>query len=167
MADILLNRAALTNASAPLWEVSAAEFAVMIEVNVKGTSNMVRNFMRAKIEQGSVVTINFSSGWGRVSAPDIPPYCVSKRAVEGLTPSLAQELPKGMAAIPLNPEMINTYVLRRLFGETAGEYESATAWAECALPFLQTEVFPCLGCAWWIPWVRRKCPASPKARLPS
>ena len=50
--------------------------------------------------------------------------------------SLAQELLKGMAAIPLNPGIIDTDMLRWSFGDTAGEYESATAWAECAVPFL-------------------------------
>jgi NAD(P)-dependent dehydrogenase (short-subunit alcohol dehydrogenase family) len=134
--DILINNAALTNTPAPLWEVPAAEFAALIDVNVKGTANMVRHFVPAMIEQGSGVIINFSSGWGRVSAPDAAPYCASKWAIEGLTRSLAQELPKGMAAIPLNPGIIDTDMLRRSFGEAAGEYESATAWAERAVPFL-------------------------------
>ena len=41
-----------------------------------------------------------------------------------------------MAAIPLNPGIIDTDMLRRSFGEAAGDYESATAWAERAVPFL-------------------------------
>jgi NAD(P)-dependent dehydrogenase (short-subunit alcohol dehydrogenase family) len=134
--DILINNAALTNAPAPLWEVPALEFAALIDVNVKGTANMVRHFVPSMIEQGSGVIINFSSGWGRVSAPDVAPYCASKWAIEGLTRSLAHELPKSMAAIPLNPGIIDTDMLRRSFGEAAGEYESATAWAKRAVPFL-------------------------------
>lgn len=134
--DILINNAALTNSPSPLWEVPAAEFAALIDVNIKGTASMIRHFVPAMIEQGSGVIINFSSGWGRVSAPDVAPYCASKWGIEGLTRSLAQELPKGMAAIPLNPGIIDTDMLRRSFGEAAGEYESATAWAERAVPFL-------------------------------
>lgn len=134
--DILINNAALTNAPAPLWEVSAAEFASLIDVNIKGTANMLRHFVPAMIGQGRGVIINFSSGWGRVSAPNVAPYCASKWAIEGLTRALAQELPKSMAAIPLNPGIIDTDMLRTSFGEDAGNYESATAWAERAVPFL-------------------------------
>lgn len=134
--DILINNAALTNTPAPLWEVSTTEFAALIDVNIKGTANMVRHFVPAMIEQGSGVIINFSSGWGRVAAPDVAPYCASKWAIEGLTRALAQELPKGMAAIPLNPGIIDTDMLRRSLGEGAGEYESATSWAKRAVPFL-------------------------------
>ena len=54
----------------------------------------------------------------------------------GLSRGLAQEVPKGMAAIPLNPGIIDTDMLRKSFGEAAGEYESTTAWAERAVPFL-------------------------------
>jgi NAD(P)-dependent dehydrogenase (short-subunit alcohol dehydrogenase family) len=134
--DILINNAALTNAPAPLWEVPAAEFASLIDVNIKGTANMLRHFVPAMIGQGSGVIINFSSGWGRVSAPNVAPYCASKWAIEGLTRALAQELPKGMAAIPLNPGIIDTDMLRMSFGDDAGNYESASAWAERAVPFL-------------------------------
>ena len=134
--DILINNAALTNAPAPLWEVPAAEFASLIDVNIKGSANMLRHFVPAMIEQGRGVIINFSSGWGRTAAPAVAPYCATKWAIEGLTRALAQELPEGMAAIPLNPGIIDTDMLRRSFGESAGEYESASAWAERAIPFL-------------------------------
>lgn len=134
--DILINNAALTNVPAPLWEVPATEFASLVDVNIKGTANMLRHFVPAMIEQGHGVIINFSSGWGRTVAPNVAPYCATKWAIEGLTRALAQELPKGMAAIPVNPGIIDTDMLRRSFGEDAGDYESATVWAERAAPFL-------------------------------
>ena len=134
--DILINNAAVTNTLAPLWEISAAEFASLVDVNIKGTANTLRHFVPAMIAQGCGVIINFSSGWGRSTAPNVAPYCASKWAIEGLTRALAQELPKGMAAIPLNPGIIDTDMLRISFGETAGEYESPATWAERAVPFL-------------------------------
>ncbi|MCK9381436.1 MAG: SDR family oxidoreductase [Sulfuritalea sp.] len=134
--DILINNAALTNKPAPLWEIPAAEFATLINVNVMGTANVVRHFVPAMIEHGRGVIINFSSGWGRSTAPDVAPYCASKWAIEGLTRSLAQELPKGLATVSLNPGIIDTEMLRRSFGEAAGDYESPTAWAARAVPFL-------------------------------
>ena len=49
--------------------------------------------------------------------------------VEGLTRSLSQELPAGMAAVAFNPGVINTDMLRSTFGEQASEYPSPQEWA--------------------------------------
>jgi NAD(P)-dependent dehydrogenase (short-subunit alcohol dehydrogenase family) len=134
--DLLLNNAALINANAPLWEVPADEFDRLIDVNVKGVANVVRAFVPAMIERGSGVIVNFSSGWGRSTSPDVAPYCASKYAVEGLTLALAQELPRGLAAVPLNPGIIDTEMLRSSFGGSAASYPSPARWAERAVPFL-------------------------------
>lgn len=64
------------------------------------------------------------------------PYCATKWAIEGLTRALTQELPKGMAAVPLNPGIIDTDMLRRCFGGDAGHYPTPERWAETAVPFL-------------------------------
>ncbi len=50
--------------------------------------------------------------------------------------SLAQELPKGMAAIPLNPGVIDTDMLRQAFSDGASAYPKASEWAKRAGPFL-------------------------------
>ena len=136
--DILINNAALTNTLAPLWEVPAAEFGAVIDANIKGVANLLRHFVPAMIAEGRGVIVNLSSGWGRGSAPNVAPYCASKWAIEGLTRALAQELPAGMAAIPLNPGIIDTDMLRTSFGEEAGQYESPATWARRAVPFLLT-----------------------------
>jgi NAD(P)-dependent dehydrogenase (short-subunit alcohol dehydrogenase family) len=134
--DLLLNNAALINASAPLWQVPAEEFDRLIDVNVKGVANVVRLFVPAMIERGKGVIVNFSSGWGRTTSPEVAPYCASKFAVEGLTLALAQELPPGLAAVPLNPGIIDTDMLRQCFGGEAGNYPRPREWAERAVPFL-------------------------------
>ena len=134
--DLLLNNAAVTNVCAPLWEVSAEEFDTVIDVNVKGVANVLRHFLPAMIARKSGVVVNFSSGWGRSTAPEVAPYCATKYAIEGLTLALAQELPKGMAAIPLNPGIIDTDMLRVSFGSSAGNYPNPEKWSERAVPFL-------------------------------
>ena len=88
------------------------------------------------IDRGEGVIVNLSSGWGRSVAPDVAPYCASKWAIEGLTRALATELPNGLAAVPLNPGVINTEMLQSCFGESAGDYGTATQWASTAVPFL-------------------------------
>jgi len=63
-------------------------------------------------------------------------YCATKYAIEGLTLALAQELPEGMAAVPLNPGIINTEMLQACFGDDAGSYPSPEKWAKQAVPFV-------------------------------
>ncbi len=101
--DLLLNNAALMNEPAKLWEVPAEEFDRLIDVNVKGVVNVLRSFLPAMIARKKGVIVNFSSGWGRSTSPEVAPYCCSKWAIEGLTQAMAQELPSGLAAVALQP----------------------------------------------------------------
>src|SRR5579885_2777717 len=61
--DLLINNAALINRNAPLWQVPAAEFDRVIDVNIKGVANMIRHFAPAMIARGSGVIVNLSSRW--------------------------------------------------------------------------------------------------------
>ena len=117
--DLLLNNAALINANAPLWTIPAAEFDRVIDVNIKGIANVIRHFVPAMVARGSGVIVNLSSGWGRSTSPDVAPYCATKWAIEGLTGALAQELPRGLAAVAVNPGIIDTDMLRSCSGDSA------------------------------------------------
>ena len=134
--DLLINNAGVTNHLAPLWNVSNEEFSQVIDVNIKGTANVIRHFVPAMIARKSGIIVNLSSGWGRSTSPEVAPYCASKWAIEGLTRSLARELPGGMAAVPLNPGIIHTDMLEISFGEDAASYTSVKAWVQKAVPFL-------------------------------
>jgi NAD(P)-dependent dehydrogenase (short-subunit alcohol dehydrogenase family) len=134
--DLVLNNAGLINRNARLWEIGAAEFSQVIDVNIKGVANVIRHFAPAMVKNKSGVIVNFSSGWGRSTSAEVAPYCATKWAIEGLTQALAQELPPGMAAVPLNPGIINTSMLRSCFGDSASGYPAAEAWAKIAVPFL-------------------------------
>src|ERR1700722_13934377 len=134
--DLLLNNAALINRNAPLWEVSAKEFSDVIDVNIKGVVNVIRHFVPAMIARRAGVIVNFSSGWGRSTDAEVAPYCATKWAIEGLTQSLAQGLSPGMAAVPLNPGIIDTAMLQSCFAGGASSYPKPAAWAKIAAPFL-------------------------------
>lgn len=134
--DLLLNNAAVVNRNAPLWKVPAAEFSTVIDVNIKGVANVIRHFVPDMVARQQGVIVNFSSGWGRSTDREVAPYCATKWAMEGLSKALAQELPKGMAAIPLNPGIINTDMLRTSFGSEAAHFPTAETWAETAVPWL-------------------------------
>jgi NAD(P)-dependent dehydrogenase (short-subunit alcohol dehydrogenase family) len=66
----------------------------------------------------------------------VAPYCASKWAIEGLTKALAEELPEGMAAIPMNPGVIDTDMLRIAWAEGASAHRKADEWAKVAAPYI-------------------------------
>lgn len=134
--DLVLNNAAIVNENAVLWNVPADEFQRIVDVNIVGTANVVRHFVPGMIKRCKGVIVNFSSGWGRSTSPEVAPYCATKYAVEGLTLALAQELPDGMAAIPLNPGIINTEMLQSAFGAEAEHYPGPQKWAKVAVPYI-------------------------------
>lgn len=134
--DLLINNAALMNTPAPLWQVPAREFNQLIDVNIKGVANVIRHFVPAMVARKSGVIVNLSSGWGRSTSPAVAPYCASKYAMEGLTKALAQELPAGMAAVPLNPGVIDTDMLRQAWSDGAASYPKAAEWAKQAAPYI-------------------------------
>lgn len=134
--DLLVNNAAIINANKPLWEVPAEEFSEVIDVNIKGVASMIRHLVPAMLEAKRGVVVNFSSGWGRSTSPEVAPYCATKYAIEGLSQAMSQETEGKVAVVALNPGIIDTDMLRSSFGESAGAYPNAAQWAKRAVPFL-------------------------------
>lgn len=134
--NLLINNAGIINANAPLWQVPDDEFTNVLETNVAGTANVIRAFLPAMIETGRGVVVNMSSGWGRSTAPEVAPYCASKWAIEGLTQALSQELPPGLAAVAVNPGIIDTDMLRSCWGDAAAQCPSPEVWARQAVDFM-------------------------------
>jgi NAD(P)-dependent dehydrogenase (short-subunit alcohol dehydrogenase family) len=104
--DLLINNAAVINRNAPLWEVPASEFDLVVDVNLKGVANVIRHVVPAMIERGSGVIVNLSSGWGRSTSPEVAPYCATKWGIEST------------------------------FGGKASGFLGPEAWAREAVPFL-------------------------------
>jgi NAD(P)-dependent dehydrogenase (short-subunit alcohol dehydrogenase family) len=134
--DYLINNAGLINAPAPLWKVPADEFGKVVTVNIIGVANVIRAFVPAMVERKKGVIVNLSSGWGRSVSPEVAPYCATKWAIEGLTKALAEELPSGMAAVPLSPGVIDTDMLRTAYAEGAASHQKPDEWAKKAGPFI-------------------------------
>ena len=134
--DLIINNAGVINKCAPLWEVEDEEFSHVIDVNIKGTANVVRYFVPSMVKQRSGVIVNFSSGWGRSVDAEVAPYCAAKWGIEGMTKALAEELPSAMAAVPLSPGCVNTEMLKSCFGHSANSYPSPEQWAKKAVPFI-------------------------------
>ena len=135
--DLLVNNAGLINRNAPMTKVSPEEFSSILAVNLGGIHNMIRAFVPKMEKAGRGIIANFSSYWGQSTAPDVGPYCATKWGVEGLTRSLAQELPCGLAAVAFNPGVINTDMLRSTFGKEAQSYPLPQEWAVDAVTRLE------------------------------
>ncbi len=134
--DLVINNAAMINNPAPLWKIGADEFDQLTAVNINGVANVIRHALPSMLAEEKGIVVNLSSGWGRSTSPEVAPYCASKWAIEGLTKSLAEELPSGMAAVALNPGIIATDMLRKCMGPDAENFSSPEAWATTAAPFL-------------------------------
>jgi len=135
--DLLVNNAGVINRNARLTEISPEEFSSVLSVNLGGIHNMIRSFVPLMEKQRSGIIANFSSYWGQSTAPEVGPYCASKWGVEGLTRSLAQELPDGMTAVAFNPGIIDTEMLRSCFGEGASSHEKPSQWAKHAVDSIE------------------------------
>ncbi|MFT5882494.1 MAG: NAD(P)-dependent dehydrogenase (short-subunit alcohol dehydrogenase family) [Crocinitomicaceae bacterium] len=136
--DLLINNAGIINKSAPLWEVPEDEFREIIDINIKGVYHFIRHITPLMIERGSGIIVNLSSGWGQHSSPEVAPYCATKFAIEGLSASLAQELPVGLACVALSPGVINTDMLRKTLKSDAELHQTVDDWKKIAIPFLES-----------------------------
>ena len=133
--DLLINNAAIINRNSPLIDVPVSEFDAVIDINIKGVANVSRHFVPAMIERNQGVIVNLSSGWGRSTSPDVAPYCATKWAIEGLSKAMADELPSGLACVPLSPGVVNTEMLQSCFGGGADTARKPDAFAKVAAPF--------------------------------
>jgi len=134
--DLVINNAAIINPNANMWEVDDQQWSDLVDINIKGVFYVSKAFLKSMVTNNSGILVNISSGWGRSASAEVATYCCSKWAVEGLTRSLAQEVPDGVAAIPLNPGIIHTELLESCFGSSATQFPSPSQWAEDAVPFL-------------------------------
>lgn len=130
--DFLVNNAAVVHRPAPFWETPQEEIDTLFHVNVLGTSRVLKAFLPAMILRGTGMIVNLSSGAGRSGIGGIAPYASTKWAIEGLSKSIAKELPKGMGIVPLSPGMVDTDMLRFCYGTTAGNYRNPRQWAHAA-----------------------------------
>jgi len=132
--DLVINNAAVIAKNAPLWEVPLEEFKQVVDINITAVFSVIRHVLPGMIKRGSGVVANISSGWGRSVSADVAVYCASKWAIEGMTQALAQDLPDGLAAVPVNPGIINTEMLQSCFGAAANDAPTPEVWAQRAAP---------------------------------
>ena len=133
---ILINNAALINHPNVLWEVPPSEFSAIMETNVIAVFNVLRHFIPLMIKQEKALIVNIGSSSGIEGEKKFAPYCTSKFAIEGLTQSLAQELPQGLSAVSLDPGGIDTDMLYKAYPEAVDNYPAPEQRAKIIVPYI-------------------------------
>ena len=89
--DVLVNNSGIGGPSAPLWEVSPADWEETFAVNVTGVYLCCQAVLPSMIERQSGSIINIGSITGKRPLLNRTPYAASKAAIIGLTRTLAVE----------------------------------------------------------------------------
>lgn len=135
--NLIINNASIVNQNAQLWKITAQEFENVMNVNVNGVVNVIRAFVPAMVARKEGIIINMSSSWGREGEAELAPYCASKFAIEGITKSMALELPHGMAVVALDPGgSISTPMLKSCAPQYINESPTPETWSHKAIEYI-------------------------------
>ena len=90
--DILVNNAGITGGNAPTWELPAAEWRRVLEVNLVGPYLAAAAVVPGMKAQGWGRVVNIASVAGKEGNPNASHYSASKAGLIALTKSLGKEL---------------------------------------------------------------------------
>ncbi len=117
----------------PLVEMTAQDFNLVMDVNVKGIYNVTKAFFplleRSKTQRPRIINIASEVSWAQLSAGFSCPYSMSKFAVEAYSTGLRQELStlqERVDVVVVNPGAMGTkLVFDQLNPETSYHYQHA------------------------------------------
>ena len=89
--DLLVNSAAVRLRS-PLIEISAADFAEVLRINLVGAFVLTKSVVAAMRERGGGSIVHIGSALGTVAAPDFSPYVAAKGGLHQFARAAAVEL---------------------------------------------------------------------------
>ena len=120
--DVLVSTPSI-NVRKPVLEVTDEEFDRVINLNLKGTFRLIRNFGRGMAERGSGSIIAFSSIRGQVVEPGQGIYAATKAGTVQMLRALASEVgPRGVRVNTIAPGVVETPL--------TGQIKDAPDWYE-------------------------------------
>jgi NAD(P)-dependent dehydrogenase (short-subunit alcohol dehydrogenase family) len=106
--DVLVSTPSV-NVRKPVLEITDEEFDRIIDLNLKGTFRLIRNFGRGMAERGSGSIIAFSSIRGKVVEPGQGIYAATKAGTVQMLRALASEVgPRGVRVNAIAPGIVET-----------------------------------------------------------
>lgn len=114
--DAVVTCAGVIAGGVPTWELTAAQWQVMLDVNLTGTFNTIAATVPHLLHQpqprrGRIVAI--ASAAGQTGMPLLASYCAAKHGVIGLIRSLARDLgDSGITANAIAPGSTDTAMLK-------------------------------------------------------
>ena len=106
--DVLVSTPSV-NVRKPVLEITDEEFDRVVELNLKGTFRLIRDFGRGMAERGSGSIIAFSSIRGQVVEPGQGVYAATKSGTVQMLRALASEIgPRGVRVNAIAPGVVET-----------------------------------------------------------
>jgi len=106
--DVLVSTPSV-NVRKPLLEITDDEFDLVVELNLKGTFRLIRDFGAGMAERGSGSIIAFSSIRGQVVEPGQGVYAATKAGTVQMLRALASEVgPRGVRVNTIAPGIVET-----------------------------------------------------------
>ncbi len=107
--DVLVNNAGVAGPTGHDWEIDAAEWWRVMEVNVLGQFHFAGAALRRMVERGRGRVVNVSSAAAGFASPGYSAYCASKAALTLWTECLAGSAgPKGVPVLAYHPGTVRT-----------------------------------------------------------
>ncbi len=113
--DILVNNAGITGGNAPTWELPAAEWRSVVEVNLIAPFLVSAAVLPGMVARGYGRVVNIASVAGKEGNPNASHYSASKAGLIALTKSLGKELAgKGVLVNCITPAAAQTELFEQM-----------------------------------------------------
>lgn len=143
--DVLINNAGIfPDESLSITEISRAQLTATFQTNTFGPIEVTQAFLPLLRRSKSARVINLSSGYGQLDglSAEVPSYCLSKLALNGVTLMLANKLrADGIAVNSVDPGWARTDMGGSDATRSVAEGAAGIVWLACDAPHELTGKF--------------------------